>query len=501
MKIGIKDLRLIWCTSSFQAYTPINVQLKISKRTPIATTSYVIMEAGATKNPSLMEDGGCIPENNDCQETIPLDQKEPLNQQGKRRTHKKEVIILIGCFINHFIILGLNKSLGVIYVELIREFHAHRSEAALVQSVNLGTMLAAGIMFINTVERFGPGLCSLVGMSVATVSVFISVFSTSIFMVIAFAGFTAGLGIGVTFFANFMAINGTFKAKKRVAMAILTVATPLSQFSFQYITEYLLERYYWSGTFLILSGVLLNSIPCNLIIHFNYSVSKKDNVEMTKLNDKASSTIEVLKNSAVIFVFILMMIVNIGIITQSLFTVDLAEFRGYNRNEGAVLYSLIGLGSFIGRFSGVLLLAILVNVDATIHYIYGLAMYGVAHFVVIYFTQYATMLVGIILQGYFCGLLASTFPGLMIELCGAGIFPKVLALSNVIDGVVYIVGVFLGSYLADVTGGYGMLYYIAVGCAEFGAVMIIVRLKVLSNKERLGLRRSDENVCVVQLKI
>ena len=31
--------------------------------------------------------------------------------------------------------------------------------------------------------------------------------------------------------------------------------------------------------------------------------------------------------------------------------------------------------------------------------------------------------------------------------------------------------------------------------------MIIVRLRVLSNKERLGLRRSDENVCVVQLKI
>ena len=459
------------------------------------------MEAGATKNPSLMEDDGCIPENNDCQETVPLDQKEPLNQEGKRRTYKKEVIILIGCFINHFIILGLNKSLGVIYVELIREFHAHRSEAALVQSVNLGTMLAAGIMFTNTVERFGPGLCSLVGMSVAAASVFISVFSTSIFMVIAFVGFTAGLGIGVTFLANFMAINGTFKAKKRTAMAILTIATPLSQFSFPYITEYLLESYYWNGTFLILSGILLNNIPCNLIIHFNYPVSVKDNAEMTKSYDKAPSIIEVLKNSVVIFVFILMMIVDIGIITQSLFTVDLAEFRGYNRNEGAVLYSFIGLGSFIGRLSGILLLAVLVNVDATIHYIHGLAVYGVAHFVVIYFTQYATMLVGIVLQGYSSGLLASTFPGLMIEQCGADIFPKVLALSNVIDGVVYIAGGFLGGYLADVTGGYGMLYYIAVGCAEFGAVMIIVRLIVLSNMERLGSRRSDENACVVQVKI
>ena len=389
-------------------------------------------------------------------------------------TKKQQIFILIGCFINHVLLLGLNHSLGVIYVDLIRDFDALRSEAALVQSVNLGTMLGSGILFTNAVERFGPGLCSLVGMSAAAVSLFISVFSTSIFMVIAFVGFTAGIGLGVTFLANFMAINETFKTRKRTAMAILTIATPVAQFSFPYITEFLLEKYYWNGTFLILSGFLLNNIPFSLLNYFNYSSNASAERKVIYYHSKSFSSI--FKQPAVVFVLVLMTLVDMGIIPQLLFTVDLAELRGYDRREGAVLYSYIGLTSFVGRLIATLLLNFLVNVSATFHYTHGLAVYGVAYLIVIFFKDYGRMTVGIVLQGYSSGLLVANFPGLMIEQCGADIFPKVLALSNVIDGVISIAGGFLGGFLADKTGGYDILYYLAAGCTEFGAVMTVTRL-------------------------
>ena len=408
-----------------------------------------------------------------CSEKVLLISKK-YKEHSEKRTKSRQTIIMISCFITHIIVLGLNNSLGVIYVELISEFDALRSEAALVQSVNLGTMFCVGILFTRVIERFGPGMCSIVGMTISAASVFISVFSPHIYMVIVFVGFFAGLGMSVTFMSDFIAINRAFKTKKRTAMAIVTLGSTVAQFSFPYITEYLLENYYWNGTFLILSGIVLNSVPFGLLIHCSEFVLHIE--EKTISNRKYISGTHVLKNAHVIFVLVLMLVVDIGILTQVFFTVDLTELRGYERKMGATLYSLLGLSSFIGRSIATVLLTVLANISATFHYTYGLAVFGIAHFLVIYFKDYWRMLGGVVLQGYSSGVLVATFPGVMIEQCGADIFADVLALSNVLGGVIDIVGGFLGGYIADNTGGYNIIYYVAVGSTEIGAVITATKL-------------------------
>ena len=395
---------------------------------------------------------------------------------GDTQIKFRQFIVMVSSLICQSVIVGVNNALGVIYVDLIRELKALRSEAALVQSVFFGTMLLGGVFFTGLIQKYGPGAGNIAGSLVLCISFLVGSFSVNIFMVIVFAGLLGGIGASISFLANFASIHMAFQTKKRTAMAILTLSSTLGQFCFPYIAEALLEYYYWKGSFLVLSGIMLQILPFGLLVHCSESTFEKIRKASTTSTENQTKYYDVLTNPVVVLITVIMLTLDIGIFTQQFFVVDLAEIRGFERIVGATFLSLMGLSSFAGRIIGLILLFALVNTGASVHYTYGLVLYGVAHFIVGYFTEYWPMLSGIVLQGLSSGLLVSNFPAVMMEQCGAEIFLKVLAIGNVVSGITDITGGFIGGLIADQTGGYELMYYIAAGFIESGALLMLAML-------------------------
>ena len=418
--------------------------------------------------------------------TLLLDKQDM--EVRRQRMNVRQAIVLISCFINHLIILGLNSSLGVIYVELIRTFDAQRSEAALVQSIYYGFMLCGGILFTNIIKRFGPGMCSFIGIVTIGTGFFLSIFAANITMVIVFVGAIGGLGASIIFLCDYTAIHMAFKTKKRTALALLTISTTVGQFIFPYFTDILLDQFYWKDVLLILSGICLHGLPFCLLIRFSEHLFQETLPEIE--TSKEIRLAKIARNPIVIFVVIIEVIANIGAFTQLFFIVDLSELRGYERKVGALFSSILGLTNLVGRVIGTVMLALLVNVGATCHYTHGLALFGVAHFIVIYFEDYWAMFGGVVLQGCTCGLLAATSPGIIIEQCGTDAFPIVLALTSVTAGLIDIMGGFFGGLIADSTGGYDIMYYIAAVSAEIGA--ILTTAKLLSDKLKVSAKKRGQ---------
>ena len=385
----------------------------------------------------------------------------------------RQAVVMLACFVNHIIVVGFTSALGVIYVELIREFDALRSEAALVQSLYLGITVSGGIVFSRLVYRYGPGICITLGMTFSALSVCISAFSVNIYMVIVFVGVLTALGTSITFMCDFIAISWAFKTHKRSALAFLTIASTVGQVTFPYLAEIFLEKYFWNGALLLFSGVMLHTLPSGLLVHLSKHILEAQNADSPS-ETKTFNCVSIFKNCNMFFVVFIMLVMDIGASVEYYFTVDLSEMRGFDREVGASFLSILGFSSLFGRVTGTILLATCVNIRATSHYSHSLALFGVAHFVVIYFKQYIGMLVGIIFQGFSTGVTVSVYPGFLIEQFGVDNFPLALASTNVMSGVLDVIVGFFGGFVADVTGGYDVMYYIAAASSGLGSLITVI---------------------------
>ena len=416
-------------------------------------------------------------------DTPPDDATEQLNPKKTVIGHEsrlkgisvRRTVIMTACFINHIVVVGFISALGVIYVELISAFDSLRTKAALVQSLYFGITVCGGIVFTKLVQHYGSGLCVAVGMTFAAISVFISIFSINIYMIIVFVGVLSSFGTSITFMCDFIAVSWAFKKNRKTALACLTIASTVGQVSCPLLAESLLERYFWNGTLMIFSSIILHGLPLGLLVHFS-DQSLQDTGSKKDEGARPLNYLGIFKSLHMILVILIMLIIDIGGAVEYYFTVDLSVMRGFSRQTGASLLSLLGFASLFGRITGTVLLAACVNIGATFHYTYSLMVFGVAYFLVIYIKEYTGMLVGVLLQGFSTGLTVSVFPGFLIEQLGTENFPIAIASTNVISGVFDIMIGFCGGLAADMTGGYELMYYIAAGSCAAGAVVTSIFL-------------------------
>ena len=154
-----------------------------------------------------------------------IGQEYPFKGMSSRR-----IVIMTACFSNNIIVVGFPGALGVIYVELISEFHSLRTEAALVQSLYNGITVCGGIVFTKLVQHYGSGLCVAVGMAFAAISAFVSIFSFTIYMIIVLVGVLSSFGTSITFMCDFIAVSWTFEKNRKQLWHFLPLHLQLDKF-------------------------------------------------------------------------------------------------------------------------------------------------------------------------------------------------------------------------------------------------------------------------------
>ena len=383
----------------------------------------------------------------------------------------RKVFIMLACLYLHFTAAGLISALGVIYVDLIRVFRAPHSEAALVQSLFMGMTIGGGIVFSTLIQKYGTGLPIMIASCISALAYIVSVLAPNVPTLIVTIGVISGGSMGVNYLSPFVTVGWSFQGNRKTVLAILTLGATIGQMSFPYISQFLVDSFQWKGSLLILSGFILNCIPCGLFLHNCKPFFNKGDQKSTKV-------VETLKGCVSNYIFLLYL----GIIflfsglgpVEMWFIVDLTILKGLDRTFGTTLLSLLGVFGFLGRLSSVFLLRALQRVDAMVHISYGFIVWGVAHYLVQYFNEVWGLILAVIVRGLSAGLTVGVLPGTMLEMRGTESYPHTVALCNFMGGTAQVIGGLLGGLTVDLTGGYDFIFTLsAIAFLVCGILMIL----------------------------
>ncbi|KAG1686704.1 Monocarboxylate transporter 9 [Nymphon striatum] len=185
-------------------------------------------------------------------------------RQGKAVDPRHELdgkyswVVAVCCLLHYFVTFGIIKSSGVISVRLYQTFNMTRSQAVTIPIVMFGSEFTAGIICSSILKCLGFRR-TIFG---AITSVFIGLFSSSFVrtpgLLCLTMGVIVGLGLGTINVTMISIPSRFFKANLGKATGFAITGSGIGGFVFPPLIKYIEDIYGLSGTFLLLSGVVLH---------------------------------------------------------------------------------------------------------------------------------------------------------------------------------------------------------------------------------------------------
>ncbi|XP_035232516.1 monocarboxylate transporter 9-like [Stegodyphus dumicola] len=175
-------------------------------------------------------------------------------------------VIALICFAINFILIGVARSVGMLYVSIIEEYHVPRESALRPFSIRVAIKFLAGPLIGLLGQKYGIRRITTAGGAVAAIGSILCYFAPNIFWITVFWGVIHGLGFGLSTVLHMMIISHYFDKYKASALGLGYSGDCFGTFVFPVIIEYLLSKYDVRGTFLILGGIVLNVVPLALLL-------------------------------------------------------------------------------------------------------------------------------------------------------------------------------------------------------------------------------------------
>ncbi|XP_015917798.2 monocarboxylate transporter 9-like [Parasteatoda tepidariorum] len=175
-------------------------------------------------------------------------------------------VIALACFFINFILAGLARSAGVLYVALIELYGASREAASSPFSIRVCVRNMSGPLIGLLGQKYGIRKVTTLGGFVAGLGSILCYFAPNITYITLFWGIIHGVGFGLSSVIHMMIIGQYFDKYKASALGLGYSGDCFGSFAFPSIIELLLKNYDIKGTFLILGGIVLNVVPMAMIL-------------------------------------------------------------------------------------------------------------------------------------------------------------------------------------------------------------------------------------------
>lgn len=107
-------------------------------------------------------------------------------------------------------------------------------------------------------NKFGCRVVCIAGSILASFAFVLSIFSTSVTMLMLTYGVMGGLGFGMIYLPAVVAVGYYFETKRSLATGIAVCGSGVGTFAFAPLANYLLRMFDWKNANLILAGLILN---------------------------------------------------------------------------------------------------------------------------------------------------------------------------------------------------------------------------------------------------
>ncbi|XP_055934687.1 uncharacterized protein LOC129964046 isoform X1 [Argiope bruennichi] len=175
-------------------------------------------------------------------------------------------VVAIACFFINFLLVGIARSVAVLYVALVETYGITRQQATLPFSIRVALRNLSGPLIGLLGLKYGIRAVTAVGGFVAAIGSILCYFAPDVIWITVFWGLIHGIGFGLSTVIHMMIINQYFDKYKASALGLGYSGDCFGTFAFPVIMEYLLSTYGVKGTFLILGGIVFNVIPMALLL-------------------------------------------------------------------------------------------------------------------------------------------------------------------------------------------------------------------------------------------
>ncbi|KAG8200034.1 hypothetical protein JTE90_001262 [Oedothorax gibbosus] len=200
-------------------------------------------------------------------------------------------VVAVACFFVQVLTFGLTEASGLLFVATIPRFETTREKASLPFAITYCLRSAVGPLVSLLGRRIGIRLVTLLGCILSAISVACCFCATNILEFTLLWGVVFGISLGLETSLLNVILNEHFDKNLVKANGLAISGASLGTLLLSPVIEHSVKAYGLSGTFLIISGLMLNSIPAVIIMIINKptkiipSIAIGENqVENTKYN-------------------------------------------------------------------------------------------------------------------------------------------------------------------------------------------------------------------------
>ncbi|CAL1280102.1 unnamed protein product [Larinioides sclopetarius] len=205
-----------------------------------------------------------------------------------RETSKSWVIAAICCFIN-FLHLGIARQSGLLYLAAISRYDANRNQASLPFVLCYTVRNVSGPLVGFLGKKVGLERVTIFGCVLASIGMGACFLAEDILTVTVLWGGVFGLGFGMGSVLIPVVLNQHFDKHLSNANGIAFGGECVAGFILPILVKILLNAFGTSGLFLILSGLMLHSVPAAMLLKTTSSRSFKSTERSSVWVHQASS--------------------------------------------------------------------------------------------------------------------------------------------------------------------------------------------------------------------
>ncbi|XP_013386015.1 monocarboxylate transporter 13 isoform X2 [Lingula anatina] len=410
----------------------------------------------------------------------PMDGKQTFCSTDPREKERKirQCLIVFAAFITFFCVCGFAYSIGVYFEEFLHVFQQRAGDTAWVGSLNFGMLCLSGPVSSIVSERFSCRVVVMVGGLTACAGLVLSAFATSISYLYVTLGILTGFGFGLCFSATVFVVSLAFDRHRSLAMGISMSGVGAGMVVQPYLIEYLIHRYGWRGSMLILAGLMLQSVVCGALMKLPTAKYMTCSPECERASERKPKIIDLgifvnfnyVALTANIFLFCL------GMSVVLVHLPHVADTLSFSHDQSALLISIIGITNTIGRtLSGVVGNLHFVNVTL----LYGLS-YVIAGLATLFYPSsghYAVMVICSVIYGLFTAAFGSLLSDVLLRIIGKDRFTAGYGMLMVFGGIGTTLGAPLAGWLYDGLHDYQPSFYLGGGALTLSGLIMFIPWK------------------------
>ncbi|XP_071452608.1 monocarboxylate transporter 7-like isoform X1 [Hetaerina americana] len=175
-------------------------------------------------------------------------------------------VVAAACGLSSFFILPLGQNFGLIYKEKYEEWGISQAEYSFMRNLEFSVSSCIGLLTGALLRRYGYRKMALFGGSLCSLSYMVTSQISSLTNFTIFFSILGGVGAGIVWPSNALALNTYFKKRRGIATGLSWTATGLSPVLMPQLITFLLGYTDVHGTVLILAGLVLHTIPMALLL-------------------------------------------------------------------------------------------------------------------------------------------------------------------------------------------------------------------------------------------